>query len=254
MARKIIVHYHLFKNAGSSIDSILKSSFGNLWLNWDKPEAKGVRILPNELSDFIGLNPHLKAISSHQALMPFPVGDFQIFPIFFLRHPILRARSAWKFEWHIQNIEQAGDRSFRAYLDYRFQNSPGVICNFQHWRLSNTQYCEVNSLSRQPGAAERLEIAKTCIDSAPFFGIVEHMQQSLERMHFYLKPAFPEIRVVNQVVNPSSQIHKTTGDALEKILQEVGQEHFDELITRNKFDLDLYQYASDRFFSVVPTL
>ena len=252
MKRNIIIHYHLFKNAGTSIDNILKSSFGSRWQNWDKPEAHGVKIFAEELAGFICNNPHLKAISSHQALMPLPVGDFQVFPIFFLRHPILRAKSAWKFEWHIQNPKLDGDSSFKAYLDFRFQNTPGVICNFQNTRLSNVQYTTTSENIRQPGPFERLELAKTCIDSTPYFGIVEHMHTSLERLHYFLKAAFPEIRVINARINSSIDKASSIQDALSTILEEIGQEHFDELMERNKQDLELYQYATDRFFSIIP--
>ena len=30
--RTIILHYHLFKNAGTSIDSILQENFGEQWI------------------------------------------------------------------------------------------------------------------------------------------------------------------------------------------------------------------------------
>jgi hypothetical protein len=114
------------------------------------------------------------------------------------------------------------------------------------------QYTTASENIRQSGPYERLELAKTCIDSTPYFGLVEHMHTSLERLHYYLKAAFPEIRVINARINSSIDNPSSIQDALSIILEEIGQEHFDELMERNKQDLDLYQYATDRFFSIIP--
>jgi len=32
MARTILIHYHLFKNAGTSLDAVLKENFGDKWI------------------------------------------------------------------------------------------------------------------------------------------------------------------------------------------------------------------------------
>nr|WP_029249710.1 hypothetical protein [Microbulbifer agarilyticus] len=50
--RKLILHYHLFKNAGSSIDEILKRSFGDSWLAFDLDRASA-KILPAEMAAVI---------------------------------------------------------------------------------------------------------------------------------------------------------------------------------------------------------
>ncbi|MCB1754984.1 MAG: hypothetical protein KDJ38_05655, partial [Gammaproteobacteria bacterium] len=84
--RNIIVHYHLFKNAGTSIDKMLKNSFGDAWENYDLPAA-GARISPDSLQQYIEENPHLQASSSHQIVPPLPTGDLNVFPIVFLRDP-----------------------------------------------------------------------------------------------------------------------------------------------------------------------
>ena len=49
--RRIILHYHFFKNAGTSIDKILKSNFGNAWR--EKEGSGGKAWHPNEISQFL---------------------------------------------------------------------------------------------------------------------------------------------------------------------------------------------------------
>ena len=39
--RTIILHYHLFKNAGTSVDAILKRIFGDRWVTREFPAMRG---------------------------------------------------------------------------------------------------------------------------------------------------------------------------------------------------------------------
>ena len=96
--RKVIIHYHIFKNAGTSIDRMLKESFSERWANYDKPEPTS-KISPAELEEFILDNPDLMAVSSHHAVPPLPDKHLEVYPIILLRHPIDRAYSAYLFEW-----------------------------------------------------------------------------------------------------------------------------------------------------------
>jgi hypothetical protein len=251
--RKIIIHYHIFKNAGTTLDEILRTSFGSSWQNLDKTPTPAVKILPYELQIFLEHNPQLKAISSHDALLPVPIGEFQIYPLFFLRHPIIRARSVWKFESQVQLGLSAPKVSFVEYLETCFgKRQIGVFSDFQTYKLSNQIYQPLDIQRRPDTTAEKLQIAQTTVSSAPFFGLVEHMHTSLERMHYYLKMSFPEIKVVNRVYNASSTDLKSVDDSLIDIRNEIGSDLFAKLEASNSLDMQLYQYAVDRFFSVIP--
>ena len=249
--RKLILHYHLFKNAGTSIDNILSNSFGDKWQNWDCPLNKQGPIRPAEMATFIEENPQLKAISSHDAVPPVPVGAFQIFPIIFLRHPIDRARSAYLFEWQKEFGSEAPKGSFSEYLDEKLTPSgDSVIANFQVSRLSNMEYGE--EFSRKPlRDYERLDRAKLFLRSIPFFGLVENFQQSLVRLHYYLKPNFPEVKVVNHQANVIQDINAKLEEKLESIQVELGDEKYQMLCERNDLDIKLYQFAVKLFYTIV---
>lgn len=251
--RNIIVHYHIFKNAGTTIDEILRASFGSRWQNFDKAPTPGVKILPHELQIFLEHNPQLNAVSSHDAFLPAPAGDFTIYPILFIRHPLIRARSAWKFEWQIQPGLTTTKGSFAEYLEDKIaRKEAGVFSDFQTYKLSNQTYQPLDIQRRANTPAERLQTAQTTIASIPFFGLVEHMQVSLERMHYYLKMPFPELKIINKKYNASSMETKGIDETLDSIRNEIGTALFTELETRNSQDMQLYQFAIDRFFSVVP--
>ena len=69
--RNVIVHYHLFKNAGSSIEHLLKFNLGDQWLAYDSDSANGI-IPSTDLEKLITDNPDKVAFSSHQIIPPLP--------------------------------------------------------------------------------------------------------------------------------------------------------------------------------------
>lgn len=249
--RKLIIHYHLFKNAGTSVDNILKDSFGDGWENWDCPSDKEGPILPAEMAAFIAENPQLTAISSHDAVPPLPVGDFQVFPIVFMRHPIDRAKSAYLFEWKKELGSDQPKGSFSEYIDEKLaQSGDTVISNFHVSRLSNMVYGK-DVRRKALRDYERLERAKLFLSSIPYFGLVENFQQSLIRMHYYLKPNFPEITVVNHQANVIQDVNAKLEEKLKAIEDDLGEEKYKVLCERNNLDLQLYQFAVKTFYTVV---
>ncbi|TMK06653.1 MAG: hypothetical protein E6G72_16545, partial [Alphaproteobacteria bacterium] len=93
--RPIIIHYHFFKNAGTSVDAILQRNFGAGWTSREYPP----RSTPNAAREFLTANPQIAALSSHTLPLPPPdIPDAEILPILFIRHPLDRLKSAYLFE------------------------------------------------------------------------------------------------------------------------------------------------------------
>ncbi|UHQ55868.1 sulfotransferase family 2 domain-containing protein [Microbulbifer sp. YPW16] len=250
--RKLIVHYHLFKNAGSSVDAILRHSFGQHWISFDKSDPSA-KILPHELDRFIDENPSIRAISSHHALTPLPLSDaYEIFPLVFIRHPIARAKSAYLFEWQKQLGLERPKGSFSDYVQEKvLDNDRGAISNFHVCQLSNVAIQGKRPVHDESPEA-RLARAKERLDSLPFFGLVEFFQESLVRAHFYLKYHFPELNVVNRVINTTQKVDQNLDAKLVGIRAELGAELYRLLEQENKLDLEFYKYARQQFFSTVP--
>ena len=83
--RPVIVHFHLFKNAGTSVDRILQRNFGDRWIEIEGPNNK--KLTQDALIDFIRENPQYDAISSHTAVVSVPqYDDIEIVPILSLIH------------------------------------------------------------------------------------------------------------------------------------------------------------------------
>ncbi|BFM06778.1 hypothetical protein [Halioxenophilus aromaticivorans] len=249
--RTVIIHYHLFKNAGTSVDRILADSFGDKWLNFDKPD-ENAKILPGEISEFIGANPQLVALSSHHVVPPIPViPGVRVIPLLFIRHPILRARSAYLFEWQKAKGLEQPQGSFAEYVKQKVEcNKYGVISNFHVSKLSCIQYSARDFAAKSLRDYEVLNRAKLLVDSLPFFGLVENFYQSLVRMHYLLKLDFPYLRVKTHEANVTQPTVFDVDEKISAIKDELGEEVFGVLMQANQMDLELYKYASNRFYTV----
>src|SRR3972149_2125526 len=121
--RKVILHYHLFKNAGTSVDALLKTNFEGRWVTREfggGPHAANVA----KVRQWVEEEKDAVAFSSHTTMLPPPkVEGVQFFPIVFVRHPIDRIASAYAFERKQKEngfgAVLARNTSLGAYIDVR---------------------------------------------------------------------------------------------------------------------------------------
>jgi len=249
--RPVIVHYHIFKNAGSTIDHLLENNFGKAWITFDGAQAHS-RIPPAELEEFIRNHPEHKAISSHNAILPVPqMDDVNIAPIFFLRHPIDRVRSIYDFERHqgltsgpvSRGADHASRLSFEDYLQWRFDfTKNGVTHNFHTaWLLHNPRYN--NHLIKQQDFDQALKL----LEELPFFGLVERFDESLDLMSAYLKTMGIDLSLEYQIKNSSKHISKPLEDRLAAMREKTDAETWEKILSRNEWDLKLYEAAQQIF-------
>ena len=105
-ARTVVLHYHLFKNAGTSVDALLKRQFPRGWVTREfpsEPEANA-----RQLAAWLAEDDEAVAFSTHTGLLPPPVvPGLKVVPVIFVRHPLDRIASAYSFE-HTQNAPGFG--------------------------------------------------------------------------------------------------------------------------------------------------
>src|SRR5437660_1038937 len=93
----VLVHYHIMKNAGTSVAEVLNREFGEAYAEIHGPTAESMITGP-ELLQFIKANPAIRAISSHHLRFPVPSGDRLHFAYCcFVRHPLDRLYSLYQF-------------------------------------------------------------------------------------------------------------------------------------------------------------
>lgn len=244
--RPVLVHYHLFKNAGSSIDRNLKRCFGDAWHAFD-PASPSAVLTAEQLDQEIEAHPEACAFSSHCIVPPVLSTVAALHPIVVLREPISRVRSAWLFEWQKQKGAEKPIGSLAEYIETKFASPRrNAIENFQTIRLSVTDPA-TNRAAEGTGDEALLSAAVSFIDSLPAFGLVERFDESLELLQAAYGSAFESLDLQPVQVNRTDATPMSLEERHERIRSEVGQTVYDELKRRNELDSRLYEHAADVF-------
>lgn len=243
--RNIILHYHLFKNAGTSLDAALKKTMAtDEWQTREFPPQPAMN--RQQLIEWIEDNPQAICFSSHTAILPPPaISHAQVFPVIFMRHPIDRIASAYAFE-HKQTDNNgfgavlARNTTFAGYVETRLSLSFDRQCrNFHADRLAAMYPADEGN---------ELERALKAIDQLPFIGIVEQFNQSLTQLQNKLhQHGLNQIQLNPAAENVSRDISIRLEQKLSAIEQELGNRVYEQLVEANQDDLQLYQHACRKF-------
>lgn len=234
----VVLHYHLFKNAGTSVDEVLQANFGDGWAKAEfTPGLSNVR----EVEAWLTAHPRVLALSSHTAHLPPPtLLGAAVAPVIFVRHPIDRIHSAYEFERR-QNADTAGSRLARAtdfagYLRRRMRGRERTCRNFQVGRLARAVTNGRPEVSR----------ALSALDALAFVGLVEDFSQSMTRLEIYLRAHFPDFRAFGAKANVLRGGF-TLAERLDRIRTELGEEIWSDLALANADDLALWGEVATRY-------
>ncbi len=246
--RGVIIHYHLFKNAGSSVDAILEHNFGSEWAEIEGPNNK--KLTPEMMTEYILDNPEKKAISSHTAVVRLPeIPGVQILPIFFFRHPLGRIQSAYEFE-RVQDSDSPGSKAAKAgdfahYLAWRL-STPMLtqVVNFHAVRLKDFR---VDTLNREPQHFRPRSIE--ALKSLPVVGLVERFDESMIKFGELIRPHFPDFELLNVRANAMTKKGKTVHEKLKTFEEKIGRLTFINLMQLNALDMELYHFVKDELWA-----
>lgn len=240
--RFVIVHYHLFKNAGSSVDRALRTGSGGRWRSIEAANGES-RLLPDQLRAAIHQDPETRVFSSHTAqIAPQDLGeDLHVLPVVFVRHPIDRVRSAYDFERR-QGAETLGSRTARAhdfptYVDFFLKHRGSrSFRNFHGVRLAP---------AGQPRDAAEHARARDAIDRLPFVGVVEHFAASIARLQTLIRAHDPHF-VLGVAHENAGTREGSLDERLAQIRHDLGAALYEELWSANEADLALWTLACER--------
>jgi hypothetical protein len=243
MSRTVLVHAHMFKNAGSTFDWSLQRCFGDAFVDHRDDDAmrEGAAYLGPYLLD----RPRLRALSSHWVAFPLPQIDaIDIRLAIFFRHPLERIRSVYTFERQQQGVNNPGTEHARklGFVDYvRWRLQPGVgpvIRNF------HTRYCSGRSTGKD--LEEVYDSAIATIESTPLLGLVHRYDESMVLFEYHLQDVFPDIDLSWKLQNSSvgelassAEKSRTVECDLEPVMEQVA--------AANSYDLRLFAEAESRF-------
>lgn len=242
--RPLLVHYHIFKNAGSSFAFALRSAFAQRFREYDSAFPRG-RLSPAELADFVAEHPEVDAISSHQAILPPPeIPGRRTLGSILIRQPLARIRSMYEFEQRQEadtpGADKAKETNLKGYVEWRLATYPVAICNFQ------VHFCSRGKLpspADEPGQSQ-LATAIANLEQLDVVGTVERYEEWLALAQHTLVSLFPGISLVSARVNASGGTGLADKSALlEALAEELGEELLDYLIEANQLDLRLHEAA-----------
>ena len=240
--RNIILHGHIFKNAGTTIDWILERNFGKNFLD----DREDVQMRNN--SDYLAslLEQQLIAIASHSLpLPPKPIKGVIFHTIVLLRNPILRVRSVYDFErkqkGKTPGAIHAKKFNFKEYVQWRMRDDVAVtIRDFQ------TRFLTQNSLPKSQNLSdEHLKYAIDYVKNNPLTGLVEHFDESLNIFKTTLDQFVDDFNIDYEIQNVTQKKRLSESEKLSAIQQELGTELFETLLNKNSNDIKLYEAATE---------
>lgn len=245
MKRKILVHHHIFKNAGTSLDYALEKCFGKSFFEFDLPDNK--LVTKDVLHQFIVDHPTASAISSHHVCMVVPENEeYQIISLIMLRRPLARVRSIYNFvrQQNFQAIEfiKAKELSFKEYVLWQLEYTPLMISNYQ------THYCSrINDYSPDYLVTEQdLEIAISNLEKCAVVGTVENYDNTLSLAKIALSEFYSnDIILESTHLNSSLRVEKSDFDLHTSLVEELGEDIVNQLKSMNQLDEALYKVADN---------
>ena len=236
-ARPVIVHCHLFKNAGSTLDWSLQRQFGDRFVG--HRDDDNMRRGAPYLKPYLEAHQEISALSSHHIRFPLPVSeDFHLLPLISLRHPIDRARSVYDFERRQEantpGAIQAKKLSFADYVRWRMQ--PDVAPTIRNF------HCSVCTSNFDTVIGEQAYIDSVAMLLAtPLLVIVERYDESMILLEHELEKYFPDIDLSYIRQNETFGREIELVQRIESVFEQLGPELTVEFREKNHWDMRLYE-------------
>jgi hypothetical protein len=254
--RFVVLHNHIFKNAGSSIDKIFESAgFSNFRM--DGPDFETV--YPDDVYRAVSLNSSIDYISSHVFRVPRPedLPGLGFIDITFLRHPLDRLYSIYSYVRRpgvndFPGLQKSID--FAQFIDYLVDSAP--------WHVYSPQVIALGGRRDFyfPPSLAHLNAASSAVLQTRFLGVVDRFVLSFEVFLHYagnLVPLdrLPFLRGPYPTENRSAAEVIPVAQRIEFFEAKLGAERLAFLINSNELDLRLYSCAESELLrraSLIP--
>ena len=239
--RLVLLHYHIFKNAGTTIDDILDHSFGERFSPMDEP-ALEQPISNAELLSHLERHPKLSAVSSHQIRHPLPEAPgYLFFDICFLRDPLERLRST--YDYYRLKPDPSNPMSGLALRTSLGDFMAEMIRDFSLY-VRNVQVNLIACLGDSDEPEEQdLCRATERIQQSSFLGVVDRFDESVIAGEYALRRVFPELDCVRPPANVSRGFEGTVAERVEQLREACKPEVYEELLRLNALDFQLVERA-----------
>lgn len=242
MPRVILLHYHLFKNAGTSLDQVLKENFGSRWVTREFENRANAQLHREDIASWIADNPTAVAFSSHTIELPPPeIPGVKIIPLIFIRHPIDRIASAYAFE------RKQGSGGFGSVLarNTTLAGYCSVRLALPRDRQCRNFHCDRFSRMFPSNPGSELERSMLAVRALPFVGVVESFYGSMRRLSDEIIEYFPDFKARDVSANVTRDTRRGLEEKINALKAELGEDDFLSVSTANEDDFQLYDFVVD---------
>lgn len=251
--RFVVVHYHIFKNAGTTVERILEREFPGTFARLHGPSSDAT-LDAEDLTSFLNDHPNVRAVTSHHLRYPAPVTrSAVVFDCCFLRHPLDRLDSLYSYYRKIDSTDAlcygAHRYSPAEFVRQLMDRSPEQVSNAQVTQIAN------RGAFTRPANVTDLERAVQTVRNMALPGLVEIFQESMVAGEHFMRPAFPSIRLSSGPVNVSRQILPGAPEREQRLIRLWGRDLHRELTRLNELDIELTEQTRNeirRRLSMMP--
>lgn len=243
--RCVVLHNHLFKNAGSTLDWALRKNFGSSFV--DHRDDEQMKLGASYLGSYIEQHQNVQALSSHHLRLPLPeVSDTPLLLLTLFRHPIERVTSVYKFERaqtcnSTPGVIHARKLSLRDYILWRMKPRVGsTIRNFHARRMLPPR-----ELGQELISSADMSLINQTIETMDMVGTVERFDESMVLFEECLKAYYPEIDLSYVPQNVGQDPGEKGEQRLERLRSDVGDETYNLLLEKNQADLEVYSFVQN---------
>lgn len=242
--RPLLIHYHIFKNAGTSFECALRKALGPRLRTYDSPVPQGI-LSADDIINYVTSAPEIEAICTHQAILPGPkIRDRAVFTSILIRDPIARIRSIYAFEQRQREPTpgalKAKAADFKGYVEWRLGTTPAMLCNFQTYFCSRTKTAVHNKAVNEI----HLQEAIANLDRINIVGTVERYGDWLRLAQAILSKAFQNISLSASRQNATrAEPEVTHAEIFDDLVSDLGLGLAEHLLECNKLDMRLHQIA-----------
>jgi hypothetical protein len=245
--RPIIIFYHIYKAGGTSIIVGLRRQFGEpAVLEVDRHPLYGSEKVYN--ADFferiVRLHFDVVAYTAHKVVPNIHLSKtLQVFPIVFVRHPLLRARSVHRFErgeaGFAPRHEFARKYDFGNWILWGLDSDP-VSQNFQTCLLSLSDDGTFTNRGSVQSRRGDLTLVYERLDAMPVVGLVEMFRPSLDAINRSGQKLFPGLDIVESRAN-STKIVDNWETELSNIERSLPRNLLERFYAANADDVALFE-------------
>ena len=241
----VLLHCHIFKNGGSSIDSALLQNFGTKAIFRESPAGQQF-LLSDAILDIVESTGPKKvaSISSHRMGLPAPSHDTITFiPLIMIREPLDRLGSMYSF-YRSQKVNISHEcllakrETLKSFVEILL--SAGLDSSFSNLQ---SQFFLGNYFPPKHPSEKTWPTIVENLNAVPCVGLLEMFDESMVIWEDFVGQFIPTIDFSYIKSNVSANRSSSLAERLELLHDQLGDGLISEFKQRNHYDYRLYNLA-----------